>query len=68
MSITAFIRDEVLVPRLQKNQVPAVYNPDRCYQELCLGMAMDQRVVVDAGESSISPFFMARRDIAMNRF
>ena len=53
MSITAFIREEVLIPRLQKNQVLAVYDPDRRYQDLCLAMATDQRVVVDASDSSI---------------
>ncbi|WP_052314681.1 hypothetical protein [Desulfobacter postgatei] len=54
MSIKSFIQEEILMPRLQKAQVLAVYDPDCRYGELCLGMADDKRRVVDAGPSSIT--------------
>ncbi|MCA1787101.1 MAG: hypothetical protein LC657_14100, partial [Desulfobacteraceae bacterium] len=53
MSITSFIQDEILLPRLQKNQVLIVYDPDARYRELCRDMATKKRTVIDAGESSI---------------
>jgi|GEM_PF-2354485 hypothetical protein len=55
MSIKSFIQEEILMPRLQKAQVLAVYDPDCRYGELCLGMADDKRLVVDASPSSITP-------------
>ena len=54
MSIKSFIQEEILIPRLQKAQVMAVYDPDCRYVELCLEMADDKRRVVDAGPSSIT--------------
>lgn len=42
------------MPRLQKAQVLAVYDPDGRYGELCLETADDRRRVVDAGHSSIA--------------
>ena len=36
MSIKTFIQDEILLPRLQKNQVLAVYYPECRYRDLCL--------------------------------
>ncbi|EIC22706.1 PglZ domain-containing protein [Thiorhodovibrio frisius] len=53
MSITEFISQEVLLPRLAKHQVLAVYDPERRYRDLCLALASEQREVVDASESSI---------------
>jgi hypothetical protein len=53
MTITAFIRDEVLRPRLKKASVMAVYDPDRPYRAICQSMADTDTAVVDAGESSI---------------
>ncbi|MBK5968356.1 MULTISPECIES: PglZ domain-containing protein [Thiorhodovibrio] len=52
-SITEFISQEILLPRLAKHQVLAVYDPDRRYRELCLALASEQRMVVDATDSSI---------------
>ncbi len=52
-SIAEFISREVFVPRLAKHQVLAVYDPERRYRELCLALANEQRIVVDATESSI---------------
>jgi len=54
MSMQTFIQDEVLVPRLQKKQMLAVYDPNGRYRNLCLEMVDDNRVVVDASESSIT--------------
>ena len=53
MSIKTFIQNDILKPRLQKKQVLVVYDPDNHYRELCLEMATDKLLVVDASESSI---------------
>lgn len=52
-TIKTFIQQEVLLPRLKKAGVMVVYDPDRRYRELCLELADENRVVVDATESSI---------------
>lgn len=53
MTIEQFIQDEVLRPRLSKNEVVVVYDPDQRYRELCLGMAAERCKVVDATASSL---------------
>ena len=53
MTIKTFIQQEVLLPRLKKAGVMLVYDPDRRYHELCLELADEKRMVVDATESSI---------------
>lgn len=53
MSIQQFIQEQLLTPRLEKNQVLVVYDPDLRYRETCLGLASEKCVVVDATESSI---------------
>jgi hypothetical protein len=53
MSIAAFIREEVMRPRLNKASVLAVYDPEQRYRDLCQGLADDDTAVVDASESSI---------------
>lgn len=53
MSIAAFIRNEIFLPRLRKASVLAVYDPDRRYREICRSIADDDIEVVDATESSI---------------
>ena len=53
MTIEQFIQDEVLQPRLSKNEVVVVYDPAQRYRELCLGMASERCRVVDATESSL---------------
>lgn len=53
MGIEAFIRDEVLRPRLNKAEVLVVYDGARRYDDLCLDMADEHCQVVDASESSI---------------
>lgn len=54
MDIKSFIKKEVLGPRLREKQVLAVYDPDYRYRDLCLEMANEKRVIVDASESSIT--------------
>ncbi|XOV89808.1 MAG: PglZ domain-containing protein [Pseudomonadota bacterium] len=54
MSIQRFIQDQVLKPRLEKRQVMVMYDPDRRYRDVCLELATDKRIVVDASESSIT--------------
>ena len=63
MSIKQFIYTEILLPRLRQADVLVVYDPDRRYRELCLELASDLRMVVDAGESSIES-----REAALARF
>jgi hypothetical protein len=53
MSIAAFIRNEILLPRLRKASVLTVYDPDRRYRDICHSMADKNTAVVDASESSI---------------
>ena len=53
MSITEFIQNKVLRPRLQKAGSLVVYDPVGHYQELCNGLADDKLLVVDASSSSI---------------
>jgi hypothetical protein len=53
MNIEAFIRNDVLAPRLAKRGVLIVYDPDHRYRELCQAMVDDHCMVIDASESSI---------------
>lgn len=53
MSIQTFIQDDIFAPRLKQSQVLVVYDADQRYRDTCLTMANDNRVVVDATESSI---------------
>jgi len=53
MSFSSFVQQEVLRPRLERNGVLVVYDPDRRYRDLCLGMATEALRVVDCSESSI---------------
>ncbi len=53
MDIKSFIKEKILVPRLQKKQVLVVYDPDFRYRDLCIELSGDRSVVVDASESSI---------------
>ena len=53
MNIPEFIQTQILLPRLQQTGVLVVYDPDRRYHDLCLELASDNRLVVDASESSI---------------
>lgn len=53
MSIQQFIQEQVLAPRLAKQQVLVVYDAELRYRDACLAMANDKLKVVDATESSI---------------
>lgn len=52
-SIREFIKQKVLLPRLDKNGVLTVYDPEMRYRELCLDMDSEEVQVIDASESSI---------------
>lgn len=52
-SIADFIRDEVLAPRLKVTGCLVVYDRERRYRDLCLHLADEKCVVVDASESSL---------------
>jgi hypothetical protein len=54
MSIQNFIAEQVFAARLTKRQVLVVYDPERRYRDICLGMATEKRAVVDSSESSIT--------------
>ncbi|EKA3900134.1 TPA: PglZ domain-containing protein [Vibrio cholerae] len=58
MSIQKFIQEQVLAPRLAKQQVLVVYDAEQRYRDACLAMAHDKLKVVDATDSSI----LARAD------
>src|SRR5271165_6143571 len=53
MSIAAFIRDAIFLPRLKTASVLAVYDPDRRYRHICQSIAGDDTAVVDASECSV---------------
>jgi len=53
MSISTFIRDTILRPRLQKARCLVVYDPDRIYRDVVGELASDEVTVVDASEHGI---------------
>lgn len=53
MSIQQFIQEHIFTPRLNESQVLVAYDPEQRYRDICLSMATEKRVVVDATESSI---------------
>lgn len=53
MSITAFIRDTILRPRLLEAGCMVVYDPEKRYQSVCAGLGDERVRVIDASESSI---------------
>ena len=53
MSIAAYIRNDILLPRLGGTGILVVYDPARRYHELCMGMTAEGLKVVDASHSSI---------------
>ena len=54
MSFADFFKSSVLEARLGKSQVMVVYDPERRYRDVCVGMASEKRAVVDSSESSIT--------------
>lgn len=53
MKIAEFIQTELLLPRLKSKWVLVVYDAERRYRELCLALANERRIVIDASESSL---------------
>ncbi len=53
MGIAKFIRDHIFSLRLKKAECLVVYDPDQRYRDLCLEIATEEIMVVDAVESSI---------------
>lgn len=53
MKLAEFIGTHLILPRLHHHGALVVYDPERRYRELCLGLATEAMVVVDASQSSI---------------
>jgi len=51
--IKAFIQQEILVPRLQKEGVLVVYDPEERYRELCMELGNGSVSVIDTWAGSI---------------
>lgn len=67
MSVSEFIRENVLRPRLLQAGALVVYDADRRYRELCFALVADNVQVVDASESSTESreaSLLALREIA----
>ncbi len=61
MSIAEFIQTEILLPRVKRNGVLVLYDPELRYRELCRGLSEEGLQVVDATESSIESRELALR-------
>jgi hypothetical protein len=53
MTISRFIQEQIILPKLRKAGVMVLYDQERRYRELCLELADDVKMVVDGTESSI---------------
>lgn len=53
MSISEFIQNKILRPRLEKVGSLVVYDPNGHYRDVCRGLADEKLLVVDASTSSI---------------
>ena len=53
LTITKFIRESVLRPRLKQAGALVVYDADKRYREQCFDLAADKVRVIDTSESSI---------------
>jgi hypothetical protein len=53
MNIQEFIQTDILLPRIKRNGVLVVYDPEHRYRELCQDLKVDGLHVIDATESSI---------------
>jgi hypothetical protein len=63
MGIKEYITDSVLRPRLEKDCIVVVYDPQRRYAEACLDLAGDGVALVDASESSLESRFQAMDEL-----
>ncbi len=53
MKIADFIRNQIILPRLQDHSVLVVYDPEGRYLEVCQALADEKYALVNASESSI---------------
>jgi hypothetical protein len=53
MNVADYIVEQILKPRLKKDVCLVVYDPERRYRDLCLGMGNQSTIVVDATENSL---------------
>jgi hypothetical protein len=70
MSIATFISDTILRPRLLQTGCMVVYDPDRRYHGLCIGLEDERIRVIDASESSIESrhaAIMALREVGKSQ-
>ena len=51
--IADFISEMILLPRVKQSSCLAVYDPEKRYKQLCMDLASDKIVVIDASDSSI---------------
>lgn len=51
--IKEFIQQDILLPRLRKEGVLVVYDPEERYRDLCMELSGDSLSVIDAGAGSI---------------
>lgn len=54
MKISHFIRDHVFLPRAEERGALVIYDPERRYREIVLGMASDNCRVIDVSESLVT--------------
>lgn len=54
MEIKKYIQNQVFSPRIKKNSVLVVYDPERIYHDVCLDMTTDTIKVIVASNSSIT--------------
>ena len=64
MEIKGFIQNQVLLPRLKKNGVLVVYDPDVHYLDLCLGGGMKLRHDNSESKSYLKPLSEAKGDFS----
>jgi hypothetical protein len=53
MTIADFIRTEIFLPRARSRGILVIYDPDRRYHEICLGLGSEELTVIDASLGSI---------------
>lgn len=63
-SISEFIKQEVLLPRLNQSGVLVVYDPELRYRDLCLELGNEEIRVIDTSESSILSRELAIRTLS----
>ena len=64
MSIQEFIQTEILLPRVKRNGVLVVYDPEHRYRDLCQGLKTDDLQIVDAADNSIESRELALKALA----